>query len=317
MVKPSATTKLTKSEKQAQKQAKKEKNRKSKAEREAEVEYIKNRYTELEIDESYEAISELYKQMQHYVDTGETVQGVRHWEEAPPQPLGRNIHYFFSSKKGSKSFADLRIPGHNDPKFKGINMAKVPRSQLPEFHVPPPSSSLSSLAQPISSLPPAPSDEAPQLIPTSTNAEKTETATSTKNAEPTNIVDQISQILHNMQIQAQKEGRTLTNNEIRQVAEKYLPTPADIQTALDEEFSLSGSTIPLIASDADGDGGNNPWNSFLQKNTISAINNAESLSSLLPPLFNANNNNSTSTNTDINYYNNEEANVHAVEIIEE
>lgn len=280
MVKQKSTTKtttmttLTKQEKLAVKAAKKEKNRKTKAEREAEVESIKTQYAEWGIDESFEAVSKLYQEMQRYIDTGETVSDVLRFVECPPQPLGRNIHYFFSAKKGARCYADLRIPGNNELNLKGKSIDSVPRSYLPQ-RTP---STTSSIHTPSTiSRNDFESSEAPNLVDVDVGAQESKIEKSapaqTKEQKETNVVDEIAQILHGMQVQAQKEGRTLTNEEIRQVAEKYLPTPDDIKEALDKEYlPMATQLSSSVENNTDNSGKELSWDNFLQPNITVNVN---------------------------------------------
>lgn len=116
-----------KKQRQQLKEAKKLGNQKTASERMADVNDIKNKLLEWQLDEKFDAIKELFEQLQHFVDTGEPVSGKIPFPECPPPPMGRIIAYKFTNVRGQKGTCDLMIRNGQD------YFAKHARRDLPQL----------------------------------------------------------------------------------------------------------------------------------------------------------------------------------------
>lgn len=98
-----------KKQRQELKLAKKSLQRKTQTDRAREVLDIQTRLRDLELDEKYAAIRQLFGVLESFVATGEPAKGDIPFPECPPYPLGRTIKYNFTNAKGHQGTCDLII----------------------------------------------------------------------------------------------------------------------------------------------------------------------------------------------------------------
>lgn len=109
MTKSQLKTMTNKKQRQEWKKAKKSLQRKTAPERAREVLDVRERLAQIDIDDKFGAVRELFAALDQFVVTGETASGTIAFPECPPAPFGRNIVYHFSNIKGHKGTCDLIV----------------------------------------------------------------------------------------------------------------------------------------------------------------------------------------------------------------